>query len=708
MTSKPFNFKVKVLSIAVLAAISSSYAFAQEADDADNVERLVITAGVLGNSELEEVKKYEGNRTVLTSEVLAKTGARSIDSALQQVPGIKIADETGTGVLPNVSVRGLNGSRSGYTQFLLDGVPMTLAPYGHTGQSLFPATLGMIDRIDVIRGGAAVQYGPNNVGGVINLVSKPIPDQWQTSVRERLTSFGDDKFLSDTYLSTGGAFNEFFSARLSANFLTGESFRDHSDTDVQNWMLQTAWKMNKAQKLEAVVQYYDAQTQLPGALNTEAYEQDRTQSLRPNDEFSADTTRVSLKYSHNLYKLGFIDAAGFDITAFGHQSKRNFQWDFYNKGKDTDGNLGSHWGDTTQEATDLRTSPREFKVYGIEPRANFYIDGTVSQDWVVGVRYVNEDINYKLNQTDNITQETTSPRDWHMDTNAMAYYISNKLGFMNERLTVTPGLRYEDVRMEFSNIGQSYAQENHVQEVLPGLTLGYEFSDVFFSYANAQKSLRTPQISQLWPQDQTLDSELSWNYEAGLRITPSDDTMVNVALYRIDFENKIQYSKDISQFINIGETRNQGVELETSFAPTELLTLRAAYNYLDTEQLDGVFAGNELPYASKHQVSASVFYDLNGVDAGLSGYYYSKSFADLANSVEENDSGTAGELPAYTVLNLSLSSEVYKRDTQSLKVGLAINNLLDNEYYFRGLDVSPAGRVPAPGRSITLDVGYDF
>ena len=65
-------------------------------------------------------------------------------------------------------------------------------------------------------------------------------------------------------------------------------------------------------------------------------------------------------------------------------------------------------------------------------------------------------------------------------------------------------------------------------------------------------------------------------------------------------------------------------------------------------------------------------------------------------------------LQFYTVLNLSLSSEVYKRDTQSLKVGLAINNLLDNEYYFRGLDVSPAGRVPAPGRSITLDVGYDF
>ncbi len=40
----------------------------------------------------------------------------------------------------------------------------------------------MLDRIDIVRGGAAVQYGPNNVGGVINLVTKPIPHEWQTEV----------------------------------------------------------------------------------------------------------------------------------------------------------------------------------------------------------------------------------------------------------------------------------------------------------------------------------------------------------------------------------------------------------------------------------------------------------------------------------------------------------------------------------------------
>ncbi|MCV5899966.1 TonB-dependent receptor plug domain-containing protein, partial [Escherichia coli] len=109
--------------------------------------------------DIEDVKEYPGARTVITRDQIEKTAAGSIDNALQRVPGIKVQDESGTGVLPNISVRGLKASRSGHAQFLMDGVPLTLAPYGHTGQSIFPATLSMLDRIDIVRGGAAVQYG---------------------------------------------------------------------------------------------------------------------------------------------------------------------------------------------------------------------------------------------------------------------------------------------------------------------------------------------------------------------------------------------------------------------------------------------------------------------------------------------------------------------------------------------------------------------
>jgi len=701
MKSKIAHFKMTTLSIAIITGLASSYV---QAAENDQTETTVITASVLGNSEVEEIKKFEGNRNILTTDTLQKTAARSIDAALQQVPGVKVLDETGTGVLPNVSVRGLESSRSGYAQFLLDGIPLSLAPYGHTGQSLFPATLEMVDRIDVVRGGAAVQYGPNNVGGVINIISKPITKQWTTSLNEKVTFFGNNKILYDTAFSTGGSISDVFDIRFSGNVLGGESFRDHSDTDVQNWMLQTNWAITDNQSLATTLQYYEADTELPGALNAEAYEEDSSQSLRDNDEFSADTIRLSSTYNNVLGQIGFADYAEFDLITFANKSNRNFTWDY--------SSTAAHWADTSGNATHLRTSPREFEIAGIEPRATFFIDGKISQDWKLGLRYVNEDINYKLNQTEYATDVSTTPRDWHMDTNAMAYYASNKLGFFNDSFTVTPGLRYEDVRLAFNNKSSGYEQDNHVQEILPSLTLGYELSDQLFTYANVQKSLKTPQISQLSAANQqdVLESEISWNYEAGMRFTPNKNSSLNLALYRIGFENKIQYNSTESQYENIGETLNQGIEVEGQFSPLALpkLILRAAYTYLDTEQLEGDNKGNDLAFASRHQLSASAFYDYNNIDLGLSAYYYSKSFSDSANTVEENDTGTVGELPSYTVINLTAGTELYKKGSQSLTAGLGLNNIFDNEYYFRGLDVSPAGRVAAPGRSISFDLGYKF
>ncbi|WP_350432235.1 TonB-dependent siderophore receptor [Shewanella sp. H8] len=711
MLPEKSRFTLTTIAVAIAASLASSAVFADDKSQTEvKPEVIVVTGSLLGNSEVADLKTYTGNRSIITSDQIERTAARSIDTALQQVPGIKIKDETGTGILPNISVRGLDSSRSGYAQILLDGIPMTLAPYGHTGQSLFPATLFMIDRIDVARGGASIQYGPNNVGGVINLISKPIPTDWETSLNERTTFFGDSNTLFDTNVSTGGAVNEDFSMRFDGNITKGESFREHSETDIKNLMLKTLWNIDEQNSFDATLQYYDAFSELPGALNTAAYEADREQSLRPNDEFNANTKRVSLKYSHVLDDSKIIDYGEIDLRVFGNKSSRNFQWDFYDSSKDTDGNLGTSWSDTTQEATHLRNSPRDFTVFGIEPTASLLIDGDISQHIIAGARYINEDISYQLNHIEKSTQTATRPRDWQMDTNAMAYYVSNKVGFFDDTFSITPGIRYEDVRMTFTNVGQGYSQDNHVTEWLPGITLGYEFSSNWFAYTNAQRSLRTPQISQLWPKDQTLESELSWNYEAGVRFTPTERSNLSIAAYRIDFENKIEYDGDVSLFVNIGQTRNQGIELEGTYSPMSLpdLVLTGAYNYLDTEQLDGEFAGNELAYVSKHQLSASALYSIKDVDLGLMAFYYSKSFSDLANTVEENVSGTSGEVPAYTVVNFNIGTEFFKQDSHGLKVGLSVNNLFDNEYYFRGLDVSPAGRVPASGRSLSLDVGYTF
>ena len=699
LIQKKAQLRLSVLATAI-ASVTSMSAFAASDPQTTTMETVVVTGSLIGNSELEDVKEYPGSRTVLTNDQIKKTAALSIDSAFQSVPGIKVQDETGTGVLPNISVRGLKASRSGHAQFLMDGVPLTLAPYGHTGQSIFPATLSMLDRIDIVRGGAAVQYGPNNVGGVINLVTKPIPHKWQTEISNRFTVFEDgDTPLNDFYLRTGGWLTDTLALQVEGNFLKGESFREHSDTDVKNFQAKLQWLLSDTQVLQAFVQRYDADTQMPGALSPDDYEKDRTQSKRPYDEYQGTSTRWSLKYLHDL---NIADSAELEILTFGHRSERFFQWGF--------NSAGGHWADPALPSTDIRTSPREFVVYGVEPKLAMYFDGnTVTQNVIVGARYVNEDIDYKLTQTPIAGGVTKVPRDWNLNTDAFAGYISNEVGLFNDVLKVTPGIRYESIDMTFNDLGKAQSTDNKVTEWLPGLTVAYHLTEQWVGYTNAQKSLRAPQIAYIRGKGEE-GSELAWNYELGARYN-QDSTSFNIALYRIDFEDQLQWQSATQTFDNIGQTLHQGVELSGRYVPQTMpaLSLSAGYNYLDaTIEQEGVNQGNQLPYTSKHQFSWDATYAFSKVDTTLSGYYFSESYSDNANTSAEDATGATGKVPAYMVWNFNLGSDLYKDENSKLRMNFAVNNLFDEDYYFRGIDTSPVGRYPAPGRSYTLDLNYQF
>jgi Fe(3+) dicitrate transport protein len=401
--------------------------------------------------------------------------------------------------------------------------------------------------------------------------------------------------------------------------------------------------------------------------------------------------------------LNIANSAELEVLTFGHRSERFFQWG-YNSTK------GVEWSDPSQPSTDIRTSPREFAVYGVEPKLAMYLDGnTVTQNVIVGARYVNEDIDYKLTQTSISSGVTTTPRDWHLDTDAFAGYISNEIGLFNDVLKVTPGIRYESINMTFDDLGTAQSTDNKVTEWLPGLTVAYHLTEQWVGYTNAQKSLRAPQIAYIRGKGEE-GSELAWNYELGARYN-LDSTSFNIALYRIDFEDQLQWQSATQTFDNIGKTLHQGLELSGRYIPQAMqaLSLGAGYNYLDaTLEEEGANKGNQLPYTSKHQFSWDATYAFSKLDTTLSGYYFSESYSDNANTSAEDSTGATGKVPAYMVWNFNLGSDLYKDENSKLRMNFAVNNLFDEDYYFRGIDTSPVGRYPAPGRSYTLDLNYQF
>jgi len=657
----------------------------------NNLGDVEIQGEWLGEATDENVKVYSGARTMITAENLEKSAALNIEDALRFVPGVQIQDETGTGVLPNISIRGLSPRRSTYLNALVNGIPAAIAPYSHTGFSLFPITMETLQAIDVVRGGAAVHYGPNNVGGVVNFVTKDISYEPTTTLKNT-TKLSNGNVLNDTYARTGGFVRDDLGLQLQYNTVNGESGRDHSDTEVHNIVFDTTYYPTDNSELKFNLQYYSALADLPGALLPDDYEDNPTSSDRPYDTFDADTTRASL-----VYKINPSEDTEFHLMTYAQKSNRAFTW-----GWNTSGTAF-----TPGDENSTRTADREIDVFGIEPRFTFKAN---NHKVTFGARYINEDVDYLLDQTPFSTDITSVVRDWKIKTSAKAAYVSDTMTFMNGDLNITPGLRYENVHTDFHDNSSSDSNDDKIKNMnsfLPGLSLGYQATPNVFLFANTQRSLKAPQVASVRA-DGDLSVELAWNYEIGMRLDVNDMFSINSTIYRIDYKDQIEYSSANQNFENLGRTRHQGIETQFMIKPTEKSLVTLGYTYLDTEQLSGDNKGNKLQYVSSHQLSLSGDYSFGVNSVNLSGVYLSESFSDNANTREETDNGSAGIIPSYMLWNAKFTTEAKFLADFDTEVSFGVNNIFDEEYYFRGVDVSPTGRVSGQGRTFILSLKLDF
>ena len=136
-------------------------------------DQVVVTASRRPQS-LEEVPV---SISVLDAQEIRERNALVIDDALRYIPGVNM-----TGF--QVNIRGSSGYSRGAGSrvlLLLDGIPFIT---GDTGELNFESIpVGQVDRIEVVKGASSALYGSNALGGVINVITKEIPDQPSTVVR---------------------------------------------------------------------------------------------------------------------------------------------------------------------------------------------------------------------------------------------------------------------------------------------------------------------------------------------------------------------------------------------------------------------------------------------------------------------------------------------------------------------------------------------
>lgn len=147
----------------MLAALGANAPLANEAQSAalDDREQIVVT----GTRTPRTLREAPVRTDVIGPAVLERAAPRSLADALDFLVGARSESNCQNCNSTEIQLLGLPGA---YNQILLDGLPMVSGVASVYGVEQIPAVL--VDRIEVVKGGASALYGPGAVAGVVNVI----------------------------------------------------------------------------------------------------------------------------------------------------------------------------------------------------------------------------------------------------------------------------------------------------------------------------------------------------------------------------------------------------------------------------------------------------------------------------------------------------------------------------------------------------------
>ena len=182
------NLKYAAAPLALGLALISTPSFAQDAAaEEEAASEIIVTGSLITNPNLERSAPVN----VTTSEEIELLQSNLAEEILREIPGVVAsigsAVNNGNGGASYVNLRGIGTNRN---VVLLDGD--RIVPAGFGGQvDLNNIPLALVERVDVLTGGASTTYGADAVGGVVNFILKNDFSGLEVQASEQLTEQGD-------------------------------------------------------------------------------------------------------------------------------------------------------------------------------------------------------------------------------------------------------------------------------------------------------------------------------------------------------------------------------------------------------------------------------------------------------------------------------------------------------------------------------------
>lgn len=692
--------------------------------------------------------------SVISNEQLRANSYANLAQALDGVEGLDIRQGTGkTGGL-NISIRGLP---SEYTLILIDGRRQNTAGnvtpngFNETSTSFMPP-MSAIERIEVIRGPMSTLYGSDAMGGVVNIITKKVSDNWGASVTL------DQTFQENTDYGNASRANIYASGPLIADRL-GLSVRGSLyDRDASSLSFSDGSTISRRGAAPVEGRIYS----IGGTLNLRANEQNM---------LGLSLDRGVQRFNNDDCQLGNLDgksggnaATGCTteapLRANGYQDELRFERTQVALTHDANLGIGRWSNSVSRNVTETlgRTIPGS-------PIGNSYVGfpriiigddrELTSTDLVADSKLVmplgNSHITsigaqwWDATVTDGIANEDFEQTSWSL-------FAENEWRIRPD-LALTLGSRYE----------RHDAFGGHIS---PRAYLVWNTTDNWTLKGGVSRGYKTPSLNQLHngisgvtAQGATLtigtpnlDPEITTNTEFGVYYDNLANFSANVTLFHNQFKDKIDdgtpiancfasgnlnqpgcisfgsgFTQDsFAQSTNIGKAVTRGIELGSRWEFAPAWSLSTHYTWSDSEQRSGDNRGAPLTNTPEHLLFARVNWAASpALNLWLRGEYRSERerFTDRYENLTADNQAlldAAGGLKAYEVFHLGASY----RASQQLTLNAVVYNLLDKDFT-RGTRYLDASGNPAwtsdyiqtgrstdgtleEGRRLWLSATYEF
>lgn len=700
------------------------------------IESVSLTGG------LTHIRKSQGSAHFISQKEIQKFSYTDISRTLRNVPGVNIQEEDGYGLRPNIGLRGTGSERSSKITVMEDGILAAPAPYAAPAAYYFP-TIGRMEAIEILKGSSQIKYGPFTTGGAINLISTPIPLDFAGHANFIVGSdgykmihanlgnrhqnigymvetlqYGSDGFKKLDSGGRTGFDKEDYLAKIRINtnpdaqiyqslqFKIGHS----KETSNETYLGLTEQDFNQT----PYRRYAGSQKDI---MRTEHMQYTLTHHIQATSFLDVVTSTYRNEFSRNWYKLDKVNGAKISNILASPESHSS-EFDIV-KGEAT-----------AHDVLYVKANNRSYYSKGLQTNLiAHFSNGTISHKIDLGIRLHSDqidrfqwadyyDIENGIMKLSNAGVPGTESN--RVETaNAKAAYLQYKLSW--DKLSITPGLRYESIEISRSDYGKEdperlgtnlSSRQNEVDIFIPGLGFNYTLHASITLFGGVHKGFAPPGSKE------GTQAEESWNYELGSRINKGAYRLQLIAYYN-DYSNLL--GSDLAaagglgttDLFNGGEAIAKGIELEATYDPMHNagiginMPISLVYTYTDArfgsnfESDFGAWGdvqdGFHLPYTPRHQLALSFSLEHSKFLFDISGKYNGAMLARAGLFEDASVARTDGYFTADISLNYRL--------TPIISAFANVNNLTDAVYV---TSLRPAGLRPGLPRTFNFGLKANF